>query len=88
MSAPAYGDHDLQRIAVLDQRVVVLPLGDDLAVSLDRDLASGHRELLEQLAHVDRPVETVRLAVHGHLDHKANDTRGACCAGPPEVRGL
>ena len=33
---------------------------------------------LEQFAHVEGMPEAVRLAVHRHLDHRRNDTRGEC----------
>src|SRR6185436_18818154 len=74
ISASAYRDHDLQAVAVLDRGLRVQPARHDLAVLLYRHFLSGHVELFEHGAQLDRRFEAVRPTVDRHLDHDANCT--------------
>src|SRR5690349_20678089 len=66
--------HDLELIAVGEQRPLMETPGNDLAVALDRDLLAGELELREQRGDLHRRLEAVRLAVDRDQDHDANDT--------------
>src|SRR5262245_16787095 len=88
ISASAYRDHDLELVAVRHQRGGVGALRDDLAVALDRDLLAGHRELLEQLAHVHGTLEAMRRAVDRHLDHGGKSTARINALALPQVKTI
>src|SRR5882672_2693062 len=74
ISASADRDHDLERVAVLHQRLRMKTLRNDLAVALDGDLLAAHGQLFEHRNHAERLLETMRCAVHSDLNHRENST--------------
>jgi hypothetical protein len=52
-------------------------LRHDFAVSLDCDLFAVKLQSREQRRDLQRLLEAMRLAIHSHLNHKANDTSQA-----------
>lgn len=64
-------DDDFEAVAVFDENLPVTTPGNDLAVSLDRDLLARQRHLLDQRADREGLLEALGGAVDRYLNHRA-----------------